>query len=116
MLDAPSDGLVRVALVGRAGTERSHGTWARHEICGKVQKLTPGRGRNECRNCPPDPSSRTHRARAGDRHLLYLVRLGRMQKFGHGDEARVRAHLRAGAEVVQVIEATHAEVSLQSWC
>lgn len=88
----------------------SYGTWARHDVCGKVQKLNPGRGRTECRHCPPDPQSRTHRARAGDRHLLYLVRLGRLQKFGHGDEARVRAHVRAGAEVVQVLEATHAEV------
>lgn len=31
-------------------------------------------------------------------------------KFGHGDAVRVRAHLREGAKVVQVIEATHGEV------
>lgn len=88
----------------------SHGTWARHDACGKVQKLNSGRGRTECAHCPPDAASRTHRARATDPHLLYLVRHGSLQKYGHGDEARVRTHLRGGAEVVQVLEASHAEV------
>lgn len=88
----------------------SHGTWARHDTCGKVQKLNPSQGRTECRHCPPDPESRTHRARAGDRYLLYLVRQRAVQKFGHGYEARVREHWLGGAEIMQVIEATHTEV------
>lgn len=88
----------------------SHGTWARHDECGTVQKLTPGRGRTECGVCRPRLGSRSHQARSNDPHLLYLVRYKRVQKFGHGDERRVRAHLRAGAEVVQVLLATHADV------
>jgi hypothetical protein len=87
----------------------SHGTWAAHDACGTVQKLTAGRV--ECRVCPPEPDSRSNRARQDDPHLLYLVRWRRLKKFGHGDERRVRAHLRApGAEVVQVIRARHDDV------
>ena len=74
----------------------SHGTWALHDACGRVQKLAPGRGHTECRSCPPDPASHTHRARQEDKHFLYLVGFKDLIKFGHGDEARVRAHLRAG--------------------
>lgn len=88
----------------------SHGTWARHDVCGKVQKLNPARGRTECQDCLPDPESRTHRARAGDRYLLYLVRQGAIQKFGRGYEARVREHRNGGAEIMQVIEPSHTEV------
>ncbi|EWM12185.1 hypothetical protein KUTG_02489 [Kutzneria sp. 744] len=86
----------------------SHGTWGRHDACGTVAKLN--RGRTECPTCPPESDSRTHRARANDPHLLYLVRYRHWHKFGHGDDRRVRAHLRAGARVVQVLAATHAEV------
>jgi len=88
----------------------SHGTWARHDACDSVQTLDVARGRTECRTCPPDPASRTHRARAHDPHLLYLVRTGRIQKFGHGDDRRVQAHVRGGADVVLVLEAAHHDV------
>lgn len=86
----------------------SHGTWARHDKCGAVGKLTEGR--TECQSCPPVPNSRTHRARAGTRQLLYLVRYRDLLKFGHGDARRVRAHLRAGCEAVLVLEADHKDV------
>lgn len=88
----------------------SHGTWATHDACGRVGKLAPGRGHTECQFCPPDSSSRAHRGRQNDKHLLYLVGFDNLIKFGHGDEARVRAHVRAGATVIQVIEASHSEV------
>lgn len=39
--------------------------------------------------------------------MLYLVRSGRWQKFGHGTRARVLAH---NAEVVQVRRARHEDV------
>jgi len=86
----------------------SHGTWGRHDICGAVAVLK--RGRTECPTCPPEPDSRTHRARKDEPHLLYLVRYRHWHKFGRGDDRRVRAHLRAGAHAVQVLTATHAEV------
>ncbi|REH38128.1 hypothetical protein BCF44_114153 [Kutzneria buriramensis] len=86
----------------------SHGTWGRHDVCGTVAKL--GKGRAECRACPPEPDSRTHHARRDEPHLLYLVRYRRWHKFGRGGDSRVRAHLRAGARAVQVLTATHAEV------
>jgi hypothetical protein len=88
----------------------SHGTWAVHDACGRVQKLEPGRGHTECRRCPPDPASCTYRARQEDKHFLYLVGFEDLIKFGHGDEARVRAHRRAGAKVIQVLEASHGAV------
>ena len=86
----------------------SHGTWGRHDLCGTVAKL--GKGRTECPTCPPEPDSRTHRARTNDPHLLYLVRYRHWHKFGHGDDQRVRSHLRVGARAIQVLTATHAEV------
>lgn len=52
-----------------AGERRlSHGTWARHDLCGTVQKMDEGR--TECRSCPARPESRTHRARTGTPQLL----------------------------------------------
>ena len=92
--------------------KHSHGTWARHDRCGRTQKLMPGRGRTECRHCPPEPESRTFRARATGRHLLYLVQFDGLQKFGHGTLARVHDHLRQGTPPVQVIESTHQETVL----
>jgi hypothetical protein len=86
----------------------SFGTWGRHERCGRIQKLE--RRRTECGTCPPDPASRTHRGRADDPYLLYLVRFGDVQKFGRGYPDRVRSHLRAGARAVQVLAARHEEV------
>jgi hypothetical protein len=57
--------------------------------------------------CPPDDGSRTFRAKKDDPHLLYLVRSGRWQKFGHGNWPRVRAHR---SEIVQVLRARHEDV------
>jgi hypothetical protein len=94
--------------LGKGIKSTSHGTWGRHDVCGTVALLK--RGGTECPSCQPEPGSRTHRARKDDPHLLYLVRYRHWHKFGHGDDARVRAHLRAGARVVQVLTATHAEV------
>lgn len=88
----------------------SHGTWGRHDQCGTISKLRVGS--LDCPACGPEPGSRTHRARAGDPYLLYLVRNKRVQKFGVGDERRVRTHLRGGAEVVQVLRGRFAEVVL----
>ena len=64
-----------------------------------MQKLKAGRV--ECRVCPPEPDSRSNRARKDDPHLLYLVRYRGLKKFGRGYEGRVKAHQNAGAEVVQ---------------
>jgi hypothetical protein len=86
----------------------SHGTWARHEVCGTVQKVT--QARPECKSCPPEEDSRTHRAKAAQPHHLYLVRYGRLWKFGHGDANRVNAHLRAGADPVRVLRAPFEQV------
>ena len=91
----------------KTGTH-SFGTWGRHEPCGRIQLLA--KGRTECDECPTDPDSRTHRARADDPYLLYLVRFGGVQKFGRGYPDRVRSHLRAGATPVRVLTARHAEV------
>jgi hypothetical protein len=91
-----------------AGRPISHGTWGAHDACGTVQKLKTGRV--ECRVCPPEPDSRSNRARRDDPYLLYLVRYGRLLKFGRGYAGRVKAHLSAGAEVVQVIRARHEDV------
>jgi hypothetical protein len=92
-----------------AGRPTSHGTWATHDACGVVQKLTAGRV--ECRVCTPEPDSRSNRARRDDPHLLYLVRYRGLKKFGRGYEGRVREHLSAGAVVVQVIRARHEDVA-----
>ena len=88
----------------------SHGAWARHDACGSVGKLRPGS--LDCGTCGPEPESRTHRARQNDPYLLYLVRTKRWQKFGVGDQRRVREHLRGGAEVIQVLRAPFAHVML----
>ncbi|MGI8333694.1 hypothetical protein ACRYCC_27410 [Actinomadura scrupuli] len=86
----------------------SHGTWARHDACGTVQKVTPARP--ECGQCPPEETSRTHRAKADRPHHLYLVHYRRVCKFGHGTAARVREHLRAGADAICVLRAPHKQV------
>jgi hypothetical protein len=88
----------------------SHGTWARHENCGTVAKLHSGTV--DCPTCGPEPGSRTHEGRKNDPYLLYLVRTRRWQKFGVGDQRRVKQHLRGGAQVVQVLQAPFAQVVL----
>ncbi len=105
VLAADVHGLPRA---GRKTAGTSHGTWARHQACGLVTKLGPGSV--DCPRCGPASGSRTHLARRGDPCLLYLVVHRRWQKFGVGDQRRVSAHLRGGAQVVQVLRASFAEV------
>jgi hypothetical protein len=87
---------------------RSHGSWAEHDACGTVRNITASRP--ECPTCPPEPHSRTHRAKASDPQLLYLVRFGDLLKFGHGDAQRVRTHLRQGCQPVLVLRGRHEAV------
>ncbi len=75
-------------------------------------------GRRRAR--PPGPSaresgSRTHEARRDQPYLLYLVGTRKWQKFGVGDQPRVREHARGGAEVVQVLRAPFAQVTFASY-
>lgn len=86
----------------------SHGTWGRHDGCGAVALMRASA--MDCPACGPQPGSRTHRARQHDPYLLYHVTIKGLTKFGVGTEDRVRAHQRAGANVVQVLRATFAEV------
>jgi hypothetical protein len=88
----------------------SHGTWARHQPCGTIVKLRPRSV--DCPACGPTAGSRTHLARRDDPYLLYLVVHRRWQKFGIGDDRRIRAHQRGGAQVVQVLKAPFAQVVL----
>jgi hypothetical protein len=86
----------------------SHGTWGRHDACGTVAKLRIGTV--DCPKCGPSAGSRTHEARRDEPYLLYLVSTKKWQKFGVGDEPRVRAHERGGAQVIQVFRAPFAQV------
>jgi hypothetical protein len=95
---------------GTRSRHYSHGTWARHDACGTVAKLRPGTV--DCPSCGPDPGSRTHLSRGEEPYLLYLVCTKRWQKFGVGDQRRVRAHMRGDASVVQVLRGPFAEVVL----
>ena len=94
--------------LGTRAEHHSHGTWARHDACGTVAKLGPGAV--DCPACGPEPGSRTHQARRDEPYLLYLVCTRKWQKFGVGDQRRVRAHLHGGAEVIQVLRAPFAQV------
>lgn len=104
----------RLVISGRpAGSvpaTSSHGTWARHQACGTIAKLRPGTV--DCPACGPAAGSRTHLARRDDPYLLYLVVHRRWRKFGIGDDRRVRAQQRGGAEVIQVLRAPFAQVVL----
>ncbi|WP_157740229.1 hypothetical protein [Micromonospora auratinigra] len=84
----------------------SHGTWGVHDRCGTWQPL---RGR-ACPQCPSEPGDRSFAALRDTLHLLYLVRHRGLLKFGVGGERRVRQHLLAGAELVEVVEGRHADV------
>jgi hypothetical protein len=95
---------------GKRKRHTSHGTWARHDACGRVQLLR--KGSVDCGTCGPEPGSRTHLARREEPYLLYLVRHRRLQKFGIGGEDRVRAHQRAGAEVIHVLRGRFDQVVL----
>ncbi|SCL50713.1 hypothetical protein [Micromonospora chersina] len=89
----------------RRGT-RSHGTWGVHARCALWQPL---RSRS-CKACPPEPGDRSFAALQDTTYLLYLVRHRGLLKFGVGGPRRVREHLLAGAELVEVVEGRHADV------
>ncbi|WP_157740224.1 hypothetical protein [Micromonospora auratinigra] len=93
---------------GRRLQPTSHGTWAIHDTCGTLQKATTAQA--VCRSCQPEPGSRSFLLLQDTPYLLYLVRHRGLQKFGVGGERRVRTHLGAGATVLQVLEARHADV------
>ena len=86
----------------------SHGTWGRHDACGTVAKLRIGTV--DCPKCGPEPGSRTHQGRRDEPYLLYLVSTKKWQKFGVGDQSRVRVHQCGGAQVIQVLRAPFAQV------
>ncbi|MEV0005379.1 hypothetical protein AB0H28_24255 [Micromonospora sp. NPDC050980] len=84
----------------------SHGTWGVHDRCGAWQRLRE----RSCPQCPPEPGDRSFAALRDTTHLLYLVRHRGLLKFGVGGARRVRQHLLAGAELVEVVEGRHADV------
>jgi hypothetical protein len=95
---------------GMRAAYHSHGTWGRHDACGTIAKLRLGTV--DCPKCGPEPGSRTHEGRRDEPYLLYLVGTRKWQKFGVGDQPRVREHARGGAEVIQVLRAPFAQVIL----
>ncbi|QDY08671.1 hypothetical protein FJK98_17240 [Micromonospora sp. HM134] len=84
----------------------SHGTWGLHLRCDSWQRLRD----RSCAQCPPEPEDRTFAALRDTPYLLYLVRHRGLLKFGVGGASRVRQHLRAGAQLVEVVEGRHADV------
>ena len=70
---------------------RSHGTWGRNDETGEVQQLKHSRG---------------------EANLLYLVRYGKVLKFGRGNAHRVGAHVAQGAVPVLVLSASSQEISV----
>src|SRR5258708_2298325 len=93
-----------VHLLNAAPLPLSHGTWGRHDGCGTVQNLA----KSECVKCPPEEDSRTYRAKADRPHHLYLMRSRKILKFGHGNAARVREHIRGGAGPICGLTPPHA--------
>ncbi|MGS2617513.1 hypothetical protein ACVCAH_23760 [Micromonospora sp. LZ34] len=89
----------------RRGTS-THGTWGVHVPCGSWQRLRD----RACPECPSELGSRSFAALRDTSYLLYLVRHRGLLKFGVGGAPRVREHLRAGAELVEVLEGRHADV------
>ncbi|MEV4118886.1 hypothetical protein [Micromonospora sp. NPDC049645] len=93
---------------GQREQSMSHGTWGVHVRCGSWQRLTgPGKG---CVACPPAAGDRSFLALRDTPYLLYLVKHRGLLKFGVGGTSRVREHLRAGAELLEVVEGRHADV------
>ncbi|MEU8377396.1 hypothetical protein AB0C22_30395 [Micromonospora sp. NPDC048894] len=84
----------------------SHGIWGLHLRCDSWQRLRD----RTCAQCPPEPDDRTFAALRDTPYLLYLVRHRGLLKFGVGGASRVRQHLRAGAQLVEVVEGRHADV------
>jgi hypothetical protein len=78
----------------------THGTWGYHEACNTLQRMKLGNP--YCVTC----------GKAGDNdpYLLYLVHHRGLLKFGIGHELRVRAHVVAGADVVQVLKGRRIDV------
>ncbi|MFI6094520.1 hypothetical protein ACIA8G_03150 [Lentzea sp. NPDC051213] len=70
---------------------KSHGTWGCNDTTGEVQQLKRPRG---------------------DQNLLYLVRYGKVLKFGRGSSDRVGAHVSLGAVPVLVLAASSQEVAV----
>lgn len=70
---------------------KSHGTWGRNDETGEVLQLK--------------------RPRA-EENLLYLVRYGKVLKFGRGSTNRVSGHLAQGAVPVLVLSATGQEIAV----
>ena len=70
---------------------KSHGTWGRNDETGEVQQLKRARG---------------------EEALLYLVRYGKVLKFGRGSEDRVGAHVSQGAVPVLVLAAPGEQVAV----
>lgn len=91
---------------GERTAPSSHGRWGIHRQCGSWQRLRE----RSCPQCPPEPGDRSFAALRETPYLLYLVRHRGLLKFGVGGARRVRQHLLAGAELVQVLEARHADV------
>ncbi|RAN94177.1 hypothetical protein LAH08_06012 [Micromonospora noduli] len=93
---------------GQRRQSMSHGTWGVHLRCGSWQRLT-GQGKG-CVACPPEAGDRSFTALRDTPYLLYLVKHRGLLKFGVGGTPRVRRHLRAGAELLEVVEGRHADV------
>ncbi|MFS8103888.1 hypothetical protein LFM09_42885 [Lentzea alba] len=70
---------------------KSHGTWGRNTETGEVQLLKRARG---------------------EETLLYLVRYGKVLKFGRGTADRVRGHVELGAVPVLVLKGAGQEVAV----
>ncbi|HEX7304857.1 hypothetical protein [Lentzea sp.] len=68
---------------------KSHGTWGLNEETGEVQRLKRSRG---------------------EETLLYLVRYGKVLKFGRGSADRVGGHVAQGAVPVLVLSAPSQQV------
>jgi hypothetical protein len=70
---------------------KSHGTWGSNDETGEVHQLRLSRG---------------------EQNLLYLVRYGKVLKFGRGNADRVRAHGTLGAVPVLVLSGSSQEIAV----
>ncbi|SDF37318.1 hypothetical protein SAMN05216553_101321 [Lentzea fradiae] len=70
---------------------KSHGTWGRDDETGEVRRLRHSRG---------------------EETLLYLVRYGKVLKFGRGNADRVGGHVAQGAVPVLVLSAPREQVAV----
>lgn len=72
---------------------KSHGTWGRDDETGEVRQVRK-------------------RSRPEESNLLFLVRYGKVLKFGRGNQDRVRGHVKHGAVPVLVLSARGQDVAL----